>query len=54
MESDAGQGMEVPGDPPSHERDSANVSGRNIPAVLHGNQCAALCDTEPAETEVLD
>ena len=46
--------MEVPGDPPSHGRDSANVSGHAIPAVLHGNQCTVLHDTEPTEMEVLD
>ena len=39
---DAGPGMEVPGDPLSQGRDSVNVSGRAIPAVLHGNQYAVL------------
>ena len=52
--SDAGPCVEVPGDPPSQGRDSVNVSGHAIPAVLHGNQHAALCDTEPTELEVLD
>ena len=46
--------MEVPGDSTSHGRDSVNVSGHAIPAVPHGNQCAALFDTEPAELEDLD
>ena len=44
----------VPGEPPSHGRDSANVSGHAIPAVLCGDQCAALFDTEPTELEDLD
>ena len=52
--SDAGPGERVPGEPPSRGRDSANVSGHAIPAVLHGNQCAVLHDAEPTETEVLD
>ena len=51
---DTGPGVEVLGDPPSQGRDSVNVSGHAIPAVLCGNQCAALCDTEPAELEDLD
>ena len=51
---DAGPGVEVPGDLPSHGRDSANVSGHAIPAVPHGNQCAVLHDAEPTEMEVLD
>ena len=52
--TDAGPGMEVPGDPLSHGRDSVNVSGHTIPAMLCGNQCAVLCDTEPTELEDLD
>ena len=52
--SDAGPGVEVRGNPPSQGRDSVNVSGHAIPAVLCGNQCAALCDTEPTELEDLD
>ena len=52
--SEAGLGLTVPGEQPSHGRDSANVSGHAIPAVLHGNQYAALCDAEPTEAEVLD
>ena len=51
---DAGPGMEVPGDPPSQGRDSANVSGHAIPAVLCSNQYAVLYDTEPTELEDLD
>ena len=53
-EHDAGPGMEVPGDPPSHGRDSVNVSGHAIPAVLCCNQYAVLCDAEPTETDVLE
>ena len=52
--TDAGPGERVPGEPPSHGRDSANVSGHAIPAVLYGNQYAVLYDTEPTEIEVLD
>ena len=52
--SDTGPGERVPGEPPSHGRDSANVSGHAIPAMLYGNQYAVLFDTEPTEIEVLD
>ena len=52
--SDAGPGMEVPGDSTSQGRDSVNVSGLAIPAVLYGNQYAVLYDTEPTEMEDLD
>ena len=52
--SDAGPGERVPGEPLSHGRDSANVSGHAIPAMLCGIQYAALFDTEPTENEVLD
>ena len=52
--SDAGPGMEVPGDSTSQGRDSVNVSGHAIPAVLCGDQYAVLYDTEPAGLEVLD
>ena len=52
--SDAGPGMEVPGDPPSQGRDLVNVSGHAIPAVLYGNQYTVLYDTEPTELEDLD
>ena len=52
--SDAGPGMEVPGDSTSQGRDSVNVSGHAIPAVLYGNQYAALVDAEPTELEDLD
>ena len=45
---------EVPGEPLSLGRDTANVSGHAIPAVPHGNQFAVLCDTEPTELEDLD
>ena len=50
----AGPGERVPGEPPSHGRDSANVSGHAICAMLHGNQCAVLYDTEPTEIDVLE
>ena len=52
--NDAGPGMEVPGDSTSRGRDSVNVSGHAIPAVLYGNQYAVLFDTEPTELEDLD
>ena len=51
---DAGPGMEVPGDSTSHGRDSGNVSGHAIPAMLYGNQYAVLYDTEPTEWQDLD
>ena len=51
---DADPGMEVPGNSTSQGRDSVNVSGHAIPAVLYGNQCAVLFDTEPTELEDLD
>ena len=51
---DAGPGMEVPGDSTSQGRDSVNVNGHAIPAVLYGNQYAVLFDTEPTELEDLD
>ena len=51
---DAGPGVEVPGDSTSQGRDSVNVSGHAIPAVPHGNQCAALFETEPTEMEDVD
>ena len=51
---DAGPGMEVPGDSTSQGRDSVNVSGHAIPAVLYGNQYAVLFDAEPTELEDLD
>ena len=54
MGSDAGPGVEVPGDSTSQGRDSVNVSGHAIPAVPCGNQCAALFDAEPTELEDLD
>ena len=46
--------MEVPGDSTSQGRDSVDVSGHAIPAVLCGNQCAVLFDAEPTELEDLD
>ena len=52
--SDAGPGMEVPGDSTSQGRDSVNVSEHAIPAVPYGNQYAVLFDTEPTELEDLD
>ena len=51
--NDAGPGERVPGEPPSHGRDSANVSGHTIPAMLCGNQYAVLFDTEPTENEIV-
>ena len=51
---DAGPGVGVPGDPPSQGLDSVNVSGHAVSALPHGNQCAVLHDTEPAELEDLD
>ena len=53
-QTDAGPGMEVPGDSTSQGRDSVIVSGHAIPAVLYGNQYAVLFDTEPTELEDLD
>ena len=50
---DAGPGSTVPEEQLSHGRDSSNVSGHAIPAVLHGNQYAVLFDTEPTEDEIL-
>ena len=52
--SDAGLGSTVPEEQLSHGRDSVNVSGHAIPAVLYGNQYAVLYDTEPTELEDLD
>ena len=49
-----GPGVEVPGDPPSHGRDSATVSGHAILAVLYGNQYTVLYDTEPTEIDGLE
>ena len=54
MVGDTGPGMEVPGDSTSQGRNSVNVSGHAIPAVLYGNQYAVLFDTEPTELEDLD
>ena len=51
--SDVGPGLTVLGEQLSDGRDSANVSGHTIPAVLCGNQCAVLFDTEPTEDEIL-
>ena len=51
---DAGPGVEVSGDSTSQGRDSVNVSGHAVPAVLCGNQYAVLYDTEPTELEDLD
>ena len=48
--ADAGPGERVPA---SHRRDSANVNGNAIPAVLCGNQYAVLFDTGPTENEIL-
>ena len=51
--SDTGPGSTVPDEQLSHGHDSANVSGHAVPAVPHGNQCAALFDAEPADNEFL-
>ena len=40
--TDMGPGLTVPGEQLSHGRDSSNVSGHAIPAILHGNQCNVL------------
>ena len=53
MRADAGPGSTVPEEQLSYGRDSANVSGHTIPAVLHGDQYAVLFDTEPTEDEIL-
>ena len=53
MVDDACPGLTAPGEQFSHGRDSSNVSGHAIPAMLHGNQCAVLFDTEPTENEIL-
>ena len=52
--SDIGPGSTVPEEQLSHGRDSSNVSGHAIPAMLCGNQYAALFDAEPTEDEILD
>ena len=52
--SDAGPGSRVPEEQLSQGRDSANVSGHVIPAVLCRNQYAVLFDAEPTENEILD
>ena len=49
---DAGPGSTVLEEQLSHGCDLSNMSGHAIPAVLHGDQCAALFDTEPAEDEI--
>ena len=51
--SDAGPGSTVPEEQLSHGRDSSNVSGHVIPAVLCGNQYTVLFDAEPTEDEIL-
>ena len=51
--SDAGSDLRVPHELPSHGRDSAQVGGHAIPAILHGNQCTALYDTMPTVIEFL-
>ena len=52
--NDVGPGERVLGEPLSHGRDLANMSGHAIPAMLYSNQYAVLYDTEPTEIEVLD
>ena len=54
MECESGTQMSVSRYHDSHGRDSVNVSGHAVPAVLCGNQHAALHDTEPTELEELD
>ena len=51
---DAGPGSTVPEEHLSHGRDSSNMSGHAIPAMLCGNQYAVLFDAEPTELEDLD
>ena len=50
---DMGQGLIVLEEQPSHGRDSSNMSGHAIPAMLYGNQCAVLYDSEPTGDEFL-
>ena len=48
-----GPGSTVPEEQLSHGRDSSNMSGHAIPAMLCGDQYAVLFDTEPTEDEIL-
>ena len=52
-ERDTGPGLTVPEEQLSHGRDSSNMSGHTVAAVLHHNQYAVLFDTEPTEDEIL-
>ena len=47
-----GPGSTVPEEQLSHGRDSSNMSGHVVPAVLHRNQYAVLFDAEPTEDEI--
>ena len=51
--SDAGPGLTVLDEQLSYGRDSANVSGHAIPAILCGNQYAVLYDTMPTDNAFL-
>ena len=51
--NDAGLGLRVPHERPSHGRDLAQVGGHAVPAISHGNQYAALCGAMPADNEFL-
>ena len=51
--NDTGPGLTVPGEQLSHGRDSANMSGHVIPAVLCGDQCTVLHDVMPTDNEFL-
>ena len=50
---DTGLGLTVPEEQLSHGRDSSNMSGHAIPAMLCGNQYAVLFDMGPTEDEFL-
>ena len=53
MPHDPGPGSTVPDEQLSHGHDSSNMSGHAILAILCGNQCTALHDTEPTDNEFL-
>ena len=52
-ELDVGPGLTVPDEQLSHGCHSSNMSGHAIPAMPHGNHCAALFDAEPTEDEIM-
>ena len=51
--SDAGPGLTVPDEQPSHEQDLANVNGHAVLAVPCSNQYAVLCGAMPTDIEFL-